>query len=813
MFRKIFETDWGSTITIEQQSPPPSPLRSRLDSLVSAFPLAIIGLGRDCRVAEWNEAATRMFGWTSLEVIGHPAPGVPEEERVRFEADLAKAFLPSTSSGFSINETRRLTKSGEVLDLALWTSPLRARDGLTTGVLLVASDISDRKRVEAVLQHAFRDAEEGRALLDTIISEAPVGIALLDRDYRFVRVNSTLAQINGHSVDSHTNSYGGDIVPEIWANIEPALKAILDGAKEKVSLQFSGQTAAAPGITRTWIDSFYPVRVASGDVIGVGMICEEITLQKRATVLVDGQKLALELMVQGAPLGEVLGVLTSIVEEQSSGRCIASILLVEDGKRLRHGAAPNLPDEYNEAMDGVQIGPTVGTCGRAASTGKTVITPDISADPNWAEYQQYATPIGLKAVWSMPIFSRTGEVLGVFGTYFRECRVPTPDELRAVEILARTASVAIERKRAEEALRESEQRFRVMADNSPVIIWVTDPAGEVTYLNTLWHRFTGQLPQISSGHGWAEVVHPEDVASIYDIFRAAIPQKEHITHEYRLRRHDGEYRWMLDTAHPRFAESGEFMGYIGSVIDITDRKVMEEELRAAADRLQVANAAKDEFLGLVSHELRTPITVILGQIDLLSRKPEFFDDETKKEMVSDIHRESLRLYQIIENLLALSRLEQGQQAELEPVIIDRLLVRIVDSFRKTNPGREFIVETAGVPLATGSNLYIEQIVRNLISNATKYSPQDQPIAIVAKAQGDRVLISVRDRGPGIPLKEQERVFSPFYRSDDANFFAQGFGIGLAVCRRLASVMNASIWMENAFDGGSKFSLSLEQAAE
>jgi PAS domain S-box-containing protein len=789
------------------------PTRSRLDSLVSAFPLAIIGLNPDGRVAEWNTAATQMFGWSSGEAIGGLLPTIPAELKDAFDAEIGRAFRPTTAAGFSLNETQWLTRGGDLIDVALWTSPLRNRDGFTTGLLLVASDISGRVRVEKVLQQAFRDAEEGRALLDTVISEAPVGIALFDSQCRFVRVNATLAQMNGFSVNAHKDVHGSVLLPDLWPTIQPALKAILEGTKEKVSIQLNGQTAAAPGITRTWIHSFYPIRIASGQVTGAGVIVEEITLQRRATVLVDGQKLALEMMAQDASLSEVLGVLTSIVEEQSSGRCLASILLIEDGLRLRHGAAPSLSEEYNAAIDGIEIGPEVGTCGRCAYLGVPVVTPDIEHAPSWAGYEHLAQTQGLKAAWSMPIFARSGEVIGTFATYFRETREPTLDEWRTVEILSRTAAVAIERTRAEEALRESEQRFRVMANGAPVMIWVTDAAGACTYLNSLWHRFTGQLAEEGFGDGWLDVVHEEDREESLRLFAAAMRDRLPLRRDYRIRRHDGEYSWVIDAATPRFSESGEFLGFIGSVIDISDRKRMEEELLRSTEQLKVANAAKDEFLGLVSHELRTPITVILGQSDLLTRKAAFFDADTRGEMVADIHRESLRLHQIIENLLALARLEQGQQADLEPVIIDRLLDKVVESFRKTQPMRTFITETSDVPLAIGSNLYIEQIMRNLLSNATKYSPSGEPITITARAADGRVVLSVRDRGPGIAPGEIERVFAPFYRSNDANFFAQGFGIGLAVCKRLAGAMNASIWVEAGREGGSIFSVSLERAEE
>lgn len=146
-----------------------------------------------------------------------------------------------------------------------------------------------------------------------------------------------------------------------------------------------------------------------------------------------------------------------------------------------------------------------------------------------------------------------------------------------------------ESKKAEMALRESEERFRSMADNAPVMIWVTEPDGNSTYLSESWYKFTGQTPETGLGMGWLDATHPDDAAEAERIFLAANETHEAFRVEYRLRRVDGEYRWAIDSAQPRFSESGEFLGYIGSVIDITERKRSEVELRAHAEELERFN--------------------------------------------------------------------------------------------------------------------------------------------------------------------------------------------------------------------------------
>lgn len=171
----------------------------------------------------------------------------------------------------------------------------------------------------------------------------------------------------------------------------------------------------------------------------------------RSEMLIAAQKQSLELVVSGAPLATVLTRLALTVEEESNGGCVASIMLVDAERRLRTGAAPSLPRDYLQAIDGLPASPTLGTCCAAAALGEVVITPDFSASPHWDGISHLPLALGLKGAWSMPIRARDGSVLGTFGTYFREVREPTEEERSVVEVLVRTAAIAIERHQAEAA--------------------------------------------------------------------------------------------------------------------------------------------------------------------------------------------------------------------------------------------------------------------------------------------------------------------------------------------------------------------------
>jgi signal transduction histidine kinase len=197
-----------------------------------------------------------------------------------------------------------------------------------------------------------------------------------------------------------------------------------------------------------------------------------------------GQNLALQLIVSDAALESIFEVLVRTAEANLEGRTVGTILILDaDKKRLRQGAAPSLPESYNRAIDGVAIGPEVGTCGAAAYRNEEVTTVDIEHDPGWSDLKQLPLALGLRAAWSMPIRSAAGQVLGTFGTYFRECRAPTAIEREMVGVLAKTAAVAIERRTTEAALRESETFLQGVMSASADCIKVVDLEGRLQWMS------------------------------------------------------------------------------------------------------------------------------------------------------------------------------------------------------------------------------------------------------------------------------------------------------------------------------------------
>jgi signal transduction histidine kinase len=244
----------------------------------------------------------------------------------------------------------------------------------------------------------------------------------------------------------------------------------------------------------------------------------------------------------------------------------------------------------------------------------------------------------------------------------------------------------------------------------------------------------------------------------------------------------------------------------------TERQRLEEMYsiaKATAEDLRKAQQMKDDFLGMISHELRTPLTTIYGNAHILARNGSLgLTEDDRATAIADIETESQRLQQIIENLLVLARFDKEQGMELERVDVGEQVAEVVKAFNRRRPTRTVNLEIApNLPAIEAKPIYFELVLKNLLSNADKYSPSATPIDLRVEASAGRVLFSVLDRGRGVAAEDVERVFQPFERGTGATY-VEGLGIGLAVCRRIVEALGGRIWAAPRPDGGTEFSFTL-----
>jgi PAS domain S-box-containing protein len=349
---------------------------------------------------------------------------------------------------------------------------------------------------------------------------------------------------------------------------------------------------------------------------------------------------------------------------------------------------------------------------------------------------------------------------------------------------------------AQEQLEESELRFRTMADTAPVLIWMADTSKECTYFNKIWLAFTGRTPEQENGHGWAKGVHPDDYTSCIEHYNTAFDQRVSFTREYRLLHFNGVYRWILDNGSPRFAPDGSFQGYIGSCIDITERKEFETR--------------KDEFVALVSHELKTPLTSLKGFTQVLQRRFKEHKDEQTLHFLERMDRQLGKLSILVNDLLEISKM-QGEHLPLhfEDFDLNSIIQEIVENLQATTLTHHILIESTVDVSVHGDRDRIGHVLTNLLHNAIKYSPNANTVVLCAEANQEHIKVSVQDFGIGILADHQQNIFERFYHvPDPLEQTFPGLGIGLYISREIIQRHLGRIWVESKKGIGSTFCFML-----
>jgi PAS domain S-box-containing protein len=307
---------------------------------------------------------------------------------------------------------------------------------------------------------------------------------------------------------------------------------------------------------------------------------QKSTVDDKRLLLMESERQLLSKIAAGVPLPQVLDELLRAVEAGAEGEMLASILLLDcDGTHLLHGAAPGLPQAYNDAIDGGAIGPNAGSCGTAAFLGRPVFVSDIANDPLWADYRDLALAHGLAACWSTPIKAADGRMLGTFAIYYREPRSPTPQDLDAIGLITHTAALAIERDLSERLLRESEARLQEALAAGRVMAFEWDPATGRSQRSANAAQILGSEPE-EGGSGrfntFLARVHPDDRARFRAHLFGVSREKPSFSVSFRYLRPDGREVWLEETASAEFDAAGRYVRLKGLTRDITGKKRAEE---------------------------------------------------------------------------------------------------------------------------------------------------------------------------------------------------------------------------------------------
>ncbi|MEH2395099.1 MAG: ATP-binding protein [Nostoc sp.] len=375
-------------------------------------------------------------------------------------------------------------------------------------------------------------------------------------------------------------------------------------------------------------------------------------------------------------------------------------------------------------------------------------------------------------------------------------------------------------------MRESEARFRQMADTAPVLLWMSGTDKLCYYFNKPWLDFTGRTLKQEMGNGWAEGVHPDDFQRCLDTYINAFDARQSFKMEYRLKHFDGKDRWVLDTGIPYLAPTGEFIGYIGSCVDIHDRKVaeaaleqlnemLEQRIQERTLQLEAANKELESFSYSVSHDLRAPLRHIAGFIELLQKRHSSTStlDETSQRYLRIITETAKQAGILIDELLTFSRMGRSEMRYIN-LNMEQLVQEIKRDLVNQTPGRIINWHIESVPEVQGDPSMLRLVLRNLIGNAVKYTQTRNPaeITIGSTENEDEVVFFIEDNGVGFNMQYVHKLFGVFQRLHSDQEF-EGTGVGLANVQRIIHRHNGQVWAEAVVDSGATFYFSLPKLAK
>ncbi|SPE60990.1 putative Histidine kinase [Verrucomicrobia bacterium] len=430
-------------------------------------------------------------------------------------------------------------------------------------------------------------------------------------------------------------------------------------------------------------------------------------------------------------------------------------------------------------------------------------------------------------VWSGELrhFTRQGHWVTVQSNWLAE--IDTQGQI--VEVLESNTDVS-ERVAAERQLRESEERFRALAENLPQLAWMTDANGGVSWYNRRWFDYTGTTLDQTREWGWQAVHHPEHVQRVTEHFKSALETGEPWEDTFPLRGKDGTYRWFLSRAFPIRDSRGQIAQWFGTNTDITELRETHEALARAqtqlsehAERLEAtvaqrtaelreANAELETFCYSLSHDLRGPLRAILNFTNFAMEDCGAEITATSKDYLEKVASAARRLDRLIQDVLAFSRLSRDR-VKLGPVELEELLRGIIrEQPELQEPAADVRVE-GPLPAVRGDEASLTQCLTNLLGNAVKFVERGvmPHVRVYSEARGDKVRLWVEDNGVGIEGDAQAKIFDLFQRGPRTTKY-EGTGVGLAIVRKAAQRMGGKVGVESEVGNGSRFWLELARAA-
>ncbi|HEY4112722.1 MAG TPA: ATP-binding protein [Rhizomicrobium sp.] len=532
--------------------------------------------------------------------------------------------------------------------------------------------------------------------------------------------------------------------------------------------------------------------------------------------LFEAQGAIIDFMANGASFREALDRVAILVERLAPPALCSILLLQRDGKHLRPASAPSLPDAYCQAIEGLEIGPNVGSCGTAAYTKRPVIVTDIATSPLWQGPRDFVLSFGLRACWSLPIINADGRVLGTIAMYYREPRAPSDHDFALLEPCARLVRLALAQHHKEQELREAEARWHLAAEATDIGTYDVELTTGADIWSTQFKKILG-LPEDMKPNlaRLMEMIHPDDRAEFRRNFgrrpgeAPSDPDRLRNVEMRITRASDGAERIVAIKGRVVCNADGLPSRAIGTLADITRQRRRERDLAEAKSAAEHANRAKSQFLASMSHELRTPLNAVIGFSDVIRQEtlgplipPKY------REYVNDIHESGLHLLSLINDVLDMAKIEAGKM-ELRPRNLDAAQISASALLFVDQRANEGIL-TLRADVEDGLKLYADeraarQILTNLLSNAVKFTKPGGTITLFAHRMFNGfVAIGVQDTGIGMSEEGVRHALQPFGQVEQSFAVEEhGTGLGLPIAKALIEGHGGKFRIETAPDKGTR----------
>src|SRR5215510_1751549 len=457
----------------------------------------------------------------------------------------------------------------------------------------LTATIEQLKRELAERQLAKEILREGE-LFSLIVESIPVPVAITSPTGEIEALNKPTLEYFGRTFEELKGWKSTDVVhpDDLQRTVATQIEALQTGSAYNVE----SRHRRADGIYRWFNVLGLPLRDSQGQILRWFILQIDIDDRKRAEWLRAAETQTLQMITDGASLTDILSYVCSSIDPQISPWFTTILLIDPDGNKLWPAAGPKVPQEWTRAITPLPVAADTGLCGTAAFLKTRVIVPDVAAESVWREeYRGPALKNGIRAGWSQPILTKDNQVLGTFAVYAAEPRVPTDEDLALIQAAGRITLIAIERQQSQEALRnalaeiqKSESKLRQVIDAIPAMAWSAHPDGTGEFLNQQYLDYVGLSAEQVRDWGWTAAIHPDDREGLTQTWRHIMASEQSGEAEARLRRHDGEYRWLLFRASPVRDDSGRVVKWYGTNIDITERKLALESLQANQELLDLA---------------------------------------------------------------------------------------------------------------------------------------------------------------------------------------------------------------------------------